>query len=72
MMRRAWVSFAFAVTLMTAPLAARAASPDLVNVVPRGGQRGTEIDVVFNGDRLADAQEVFVYSPGVTVCSLDG
>ena len=28
--------------------------------------------MVFNGDRLGDAQEVFIYSPGVTVSALDG
>jgi hypothetical protein len=71
MTQRAWVIlFAFA-ALSVAP-AAHAASPDLLNVVPRGGQRGTTVDVVFNGDRLGDAQEVFVYSPGVTFSSFDG
>ena len=71
MMRRTWVILSiFAAFSVTA--AARAASPDLVNVVPRGGQRGTTIDVIFNGDRLGDAQEVFVYTPGVTFSSFDG
>lgn len=71
MMHRAWVILGIFGVMAVASLA-RAASPDLVNVVPRGGQRGTEIDVVFNGDRLGDAQDVFVYSPGVTVSQLDG
>ncbi|HEV2292360.1 MAG TPA: PPC domain-containing protein [Tepidisphaeraceae bacterium] len=65
-----WVIFAMVVALaLAAPV--RAASPDLANVIPRGGQRGTEINVVFHGDRLGDAREVFVYSPGVTFSQLD-
>jgi hypothetical protein len=71
MTQRAWVILGFVSALAGATLA-RAASPDLLNVVPRGAQRGTTIDVVFNGDRLGDAQEVFVYSPGVTFSSFDG
>lgn len=49
----------------------RAASPSLGVVQPRGAQRGTEATVTFNGARLADAQEVFVYYPGITVKKLD-
>ena len=47
--------------------AAYAASPSLDQVVPRGAQRGSEVDVTLRGGRLADAQEVFVYQPGITV-----
>lgn len=45
--------------------AAHAASPVLSEVMPRGGQRGTELELVLRGDRLAEAQEVFCYRPGV-------
>lgn len=51
--------------LATAPL--QAASPVLSNIIPRGGQRGTEIEVVFNGQRLEDAQELMIYEPGIEV-----
>lgn len=44
-----------------------AASPVLSNIIPRGGQRGTEVEVVFNGQRLDDAQELMIYEPGIEV-----
>src|SRR5262245_31758337 len=44
-----------------------AANPTLTTILPRGGQRGTEVAVTFTGVNLADAQEVFCYSPGVKV-----
>jgi hypothetical protein len=43
------------------------ASPSVGVVLPRGGQRGTEVNVSFNGGNLSDAQEVLVYYPGITV-----
>ncbi|MFO0807062.1 MAG: PPC domain-containing protein [Gemmataceae bacterium] len=39
--------------------------------MPRGGQRGTEITIAFNGARLADAQEIICYSPGFAFGKLD-
>jgi hypothetical protein len=42
------------------------ASPSVGGISPRGGQRGTEVTLVFNGGRLSDAQEVIAYSPGFT------
>ncbi|MBC8117395.1 MAG: pre-peptidase C-terminal domain-containing protein, partial [Candidatus Saccharimonas sp.] len=44
-----------------------AASPVLSNIQPRGGQRGTEVEVLFNGQRLEDAQELMIYEPGIEV-----
>ena len=38
--------------------------------MPRGGQRGTELDLHLQGFRLSDAQEILFYSPGITVTSL--
>ncbi|HEY1067321.1 MAG TPA: PPC domain-containing protein, partial [Pirellulales bacterium] len=49
----------------------QAASPVLSNIRPQGGQRGTEVEVSFNGDRLKDAQEVFYYQPGIETVSLE-
>jgi hypothetical protein len=46
---------------------AQAASPQLTRIVPRGGQRGTEVVLSFDGQRLADAQEVLMYEPGLQV-----
>lgn len=50
---------------------ATAASPSLGNVTPRGGQRGTEMAMFFNGGNLADAKEILFYSPGFTVTKLE-
>ncbi len=47
-----------------------AASPDLQDLLPRGGQRGTEVTVTLKGDRLEDAREILFYQPGVTTKSL--
>ena len=47
-----------------------AASPSLQSIMPRGGQRGTEVDFTLGGERLADAVEVMLNRPGVEVRSL--
>lgn len=47
--------------------AAWAASPSLDFVLPRGACRGDEVEVTLRGNRIADAQEVFIYQPGITV-----
>src|SRR6478752_1082697 len=60
-----------ALALLVVSLSARAASPQLTRILPRGGQRGTEVVLTFEGLRLADAQEVFVYEPGVTVTKVE-
>jgi hypothetical protein len=50
---------------------AQAASPVLSNLEPRGGQRGTEIEVTLSGDRMADAQEILFYETGIEVTKLE-
>src|SRR5258707_1024462 len=50
---------------------AQAASPALGNIMPRGGQRGTETVLFFNGARLGDAKEIILYYPGITVSKLE-
>lgn len=52
------------VMLALTAAAAAAASPTVGVIHPRGGQRGTEMEVNFYGDRLSDAKEVLCYSPG--------
>src|SRR6478735_119343 len=57
-------------TLLLATLAPLAAfSPELQLIEPRGGQRGTEVDVQFLGKRMEDAREILFYEPGITVAS---
>src|SRR5262245_16783753 len=48
------------------------ASPSLGGISPRGGQRGKELALVLSGARLADAQELLFYSPGIAVEKLEG
>jgi hypothetical protein len=48
-----------------------AATPVLNAINPRGAQRGTEAVLSFSGGRLADAKEVQVYYPGITVSKLE-
>ena len=54
-------------TLVCGTASVFASSPVLSNIVPRGGQRGTDVEVVFNGQRLEDAQELMIYEPGIDV-----
>jgi hypothetical protein len=48
-----------------------AASPRLTGVRPLGGQRGTELEVHFTGERLADAQEILFYQPGISASKIE-
>lgn len=47
-----------------------AASPELRDVLPRGGQRGTDVAVALTGNNLEDAVEVLYYEPGLSTKSL--
>ncbi|MBI3837609.1 MAG: PPC domain-containing protein [Planctomycetia bacterium] len=48
-----------------------AAVPQLGGMTPYGAQRGTEVEVQFNGDRFGDAQQILLYEPGITVTHLE-
>ncbi len=50
---------------------ADAASPALGKILPRGAQRGTEVELHFHGDRLADAAEIQFYTPGFSVGAIE-
>src|SRR6266567_7620824 len=50
---------------------ALASSPKLNSISPSGGQRGAEMEIRFNGQRLESAQEIIFYSPGIEVLKLD-
>jgi Bacterial pre-peptidase C-terminal domain len=60
-----------AILALVPATAARAASPSLGNIQPRGVQRGTDAVLSFSGSRLADAKEIFLYHPGVSVTKLE-
>ncbi len=50
---------------------AEGASPRLTGVRPVGGQRGTELEVHFTGQRLGDAQEILFYQPGISATKIE-
>jgi hypothetical protein len=52
-------------------LSARAASPSLGVILPRGLQRGKESVLTFHGGQLADAKEILFFSPGFKVTKLE-
>jgi hypothetical protein len=70
-MPRMGLSILVIVAFVCAPSLCVASSPSLGGVSPRGGQRGTELAVFFNGGRLTDAQEILFYSPGFNVSKLE-
>lgn len=61
--------FLFIIALCSAT-PAFGASPILSNILPRGAQRGVESEILFNGQRLEDAQEIMIYEPGIEVTEL--
>jgi hypothetical protein len=48
-----------------------AAVPEIDQFLPRGGRRGTEVEVIFSGPRLGDARGLLFYEPGIAVKSLE-
>lgn len=60
-----------ALTLLAASaLTAGAVAPSLRSTTPNGVQRGTEVELKFEGSRLADAEEILLYEPGVKILEL--
>jgi hypothetical protein len=51
--------------------AAMVSSPRLNLILPRGVQRGGEYSLKFSGQRLQDAEEIFLYDSGITVESIE-
>jgi hypothetical protein len=71
-MRMRRCSTLFALVLVTfGTRSAWAESPNVTRVAPRGGQRGTEVDLTLSGTQLKDAQEIFFYKPGLEVAKLE-
>lgn len=69
LLRTTWM--VFTVSLCLCGPVAFASSPSVAVILPRGGQRGSEVAVTFQGARLADAQEVISYSPGFEFSKLE-
>jgi len=62
-MTRTFCLFGLMATLVASSLL-EAADPRLSLIRPRGGQRGTEVELLFSGNRLEDAEEIFFHSAG--------
>lgn len=60
------VVLSIVICLLTTEFAS-AVNPSLSTVLPRGGQRGTDVEVTFHGGNLADAQDVFFHDDGISV-----
>ena len=62
---------ALAILLYVAASAhALAADPRVSSLTPHGGQRGTDVTVIFRGERLADTEEVIFERLGIEVLEL--
>ncbi len=57
----------FVAVVLVGRLAHGVSDPVLIDIQPTGAQRGAEIQFTFAGQRLADAQALLLYEPGVTV-----
>jgi hypothetical protein len=51
--------------LLLAATSVSAAAPHLASILPPGGQRGTELELTFSGDRLQDTEEIICYEAGL-------
>lgn len=60
---------ALMLTGVAAPIAS-AVEPQFNVVYPRGGQRGTTVDVTFRGNRLSDAIDVMFHDEGISLAEL--
>lgn len=70
MRRRPTLVSAFLIALVVASSSASAANPRLRQILPHGGQRGTEVKLTLLGANLADAEELMLYDRGLEVVSL--
>lgn len=58
-------------TLLLASLGMLSAFTPVLNlVIPRGGQRGTQMEIHFHGDRLQDISEAIFYEPGLSLAGI--
>lgn len=65
------IRFSFTCLILLFSTTTLASTPRLTVIVPRGVQCGTTQVLNFHGQRLAGAQEVFVYDEGITVKKIE-
>src|SRR5215207_2637379 len=61
-----WSGIAPLLALLSFSSIGLAVAPRLANILPPGGQRGTDCNVVFSGQRLDDVREVIFYTGGLS------
>ncbi len=62
----------FTFVLLALANVVQSASPILSKIIPRGGQRGSTVEMVFTGQRLQDIHQVLFYTPGFQVEKVEG
>ncbi|NBN95501.1 MAG: hypothetical protein EBV31_07795, partial [Verrucomicrobia bacterium] len=65
------MKFRLLAALLFAPLAARAAYPDMTTLKPHGGQIGADVKLTIAGARLDDFEDLMFYTPGFKVKSVE-
>ena len=60
----------FPLLLLIGSCVLSATEPLISSLLPRGGQRGTQQEVVISGNRLQDAQEIFFYDDEIVAGDL--
>jgi hypothetical protein len=69
-LRHATHAAALLVILFLCATSTSAAVPEIDHFTPRGARRGTDVEVIFSGQRLGDARGLLFYEPGISVKSL--
>ena len=65
------MKFRHLAALLTAPLVAWGAYPDVSTLKPHGGQIGADVKLTLSGARLDDFEDLIFYSPGFKVKSVE-
>jgi len=65
------MKFRHLAALLTAPLVAWGAYPDVSTLKPHGGQIGADVKLTLSGVRLDDFEDLMFYSPGFKVKSVE-
>ncbi|HEX3654329.1 MAG TPA: PPC domain-containing protein [Pirellulales bacterium] len=65
LLRSSLVPFVLAAGCLLPAAELLADGPILNGIVPQGGRRGTEVEVVMSGARLEDADGILFYTPGI-------
>lgn len=59
------------IALVSSSMLLEAADPRLSLIRPRGGQRGTEVELLLSGNRLEDAEQILFHSEGFEQVSIE-